>query len=295
MVLLAFLGMSLAWSFSWFVMKLQVDSIVPPELSVFYRIFFTSIIMFAICFITKQRTTITKNEFLFFIFIGITNFCINFLIGYFAVKFIASGMLATIFSLSIITSEIISSFVNKRKIERKVVISSIVGFIGLAFFILPMIKFDVHADMIKTLAGVALSIVMMIIYSIGNVLVGKNKKMNATPLYTSIAYGTGIGSFFLLLINVSQGNNFVFDFSAQYVFSLAYLVLIASVIAFICLFYLIQEIGSAKANYTALVYPVIALVTSAYFENFHFTFLSGAGFVMIISALAIEFVGVRKL
>jgi len=275
-------------------MKLQIESIVPPELSVFYRIFFTSIIMFIICFITKQRVTISKKEFSFFIFIGIANFCINFLIGYHAVKFIASGMLATIFSLSIITSEIISSFIDKRKIERKVIISSLVGFIGLAFFILPMIKFDVHDDMIKTLTGVGLAIIMMIIYSLGNVLVGKNKKINKTPLYTSIAYGTGIGSFFLLLINLSQGNGFVFDFSSKYILSLTYLVLIASVIAFVCLFYLIQEIGSAKANYTALIYPVIALITSAYLENFHFNLLSGLGFVMIISALAIEFVQVKS-
>ena len=54
-------------------------------------------------------------------------------------------------------------------------------------------------------------------------------------------------------------------------------------------FYLIQKIGSAKANYTALVYPMLALATSAYFENFVFNIFNLVGFALIIVALAIEF------
>lgn len=293
MILLAFIGMSLAWSFSWFAMRLQVDSFLPIELSVFYRFFLTSILMFALCLMTRQRMLLTKKEIPYFIFIALTNFFANFLIGYFAVHFIASGVIATIFSLSIITSEILSSILDRRKMDRKVVLSSIIGCVGLAFFIFPTINFAQYDDMMKVLTGFVLSIIMMIIYSTGTVLVARNRKVNATPLYTSIAYGSGIGSLFLFGVNFARGNEFAFDYSAQYILSLSYLVIIASVIAFICLFYLIQKIGSAKANYTALVYPAIALITSAYFENFHFTILSVVGFVMILSALAIEFVRVR--
>jgi drug/metabolite transporter (DMT)-like permease len=135
---------------------------------------------------------------------------------------------------------------------------------------------------------------MMIIYSSGNVVVGKNRAKNQTPLFTSIAYGSGFGSVFLLLFNLARGNEFVFDFSSQYLLSLAYLVLVASVLAFICLFYLIQKIGSAKANYTALIYPILALGTSAYFENFAFNIFNLVGLALIILALAIEFVKTDK-
>lgn len=289
MILLAFIGMSLAWSFSWFAMKLQVDSFLPLELSVFYRFALTSLSMFALCFVSKQRLALTKKEVPFFFFIGLSNFFLNFLIGYYAVKFIPSGVIAVTFSLSIISSEIISSFIDKRKMEKKVLISSAIGFVGLAFFIFPSLKFSENSDMMRTLIGFALSLVMMVIYSGGNVLVGKNRKINSTPLYTSIAYGSGFGAVFLLAINLIEGNQFAFDFSAKYLFSLGYLVIFASVIAFICLFYLIQKIGSAKANYTALIYPALALVVSSFFENFQFNALNVIGFFMIISALAIEF------
>ncbi len=294
MVLLAFIGMSLAWSFSWFAMKLQVDSFLPPELSVFYRFFFSSFLMFGLCLISKQRIFLSKKEVPFFFWIGFSNFFLNFLIGYFAVKFIPSGVMAVIFSLSIITSEVISSFVDKRKIEKKVLLSSVVGIVGLAIFILPVINFGDNSDMSRTLLGFVLSLMMMLFFSCGNVLVGKNKKINSTPLYTSIAYGSGFGAIFLFVVNLFRGNEFAFDFSAQYVLSLSYLVVVATMLAFVCLFYLIQHIGSAKANYTALVYPTIALITSSFFENFHFTFLSTLGFLLIISALAIEFLWGRR-
>ncbi len=289
MILLAFIGMSLAWSFSWFAMKLQAASFLPLELSVFYRFFLSSILMFVLCYITKNRLVITKKELPYFIFIGLSNFFLNFLIGYHAVNYIASGVIATMFSLSIIISEIFSSFIDSRKIEKKIVISSIVGFGGLAFFILPLIKFQENTQGHQTIIGIVLTFLMIIIYSLGTILVAKNRQKNSTPLYTSIAYGSSFGAFYLLLLNLFRGNHFNFDFSWQYVSSLAYLVVVATVLAFICLYYLIQTIGSAKANYTALVYPVIALLTSTFFEDFSLNFYNAIGFVLIISALAIEF------
>jgi drug/metabolite transporter (DMT)-like permease len=245
--------------------------------------------MFALCVIAKQRLVLRKKEIPYFAAIGLSNFCLNFLIGYYAVKMLPSGVVAVTFSLSIITSEIISSFVDGRKIEKKVLLSSLIGFIGLGFFILPTIDFSQKLNTAQTLTGFALSLTMMVIFSTGNVLVGKNKRINSTPLYTTIAYGSGFGSLYLLLINLARGNKFAFDFSAQYVFSLLYLIIFATVIAFICLFYLIQKIGSAKANYTALVYPAIALLVSAHFENFSLNIFNAVGFFMILSALVIEF------
>ncbi len=294
MVLLSFIGMSLAWSFSWIVMKFQVESFVPPELSVLYRFVLASILMFTLCILTKQRATLTRKEIPFFLVIGLTNFCANFLIGYFAVHYIPSGVIATVFSLSIITSEVISSFIDGRKIEKKVILSSLVGVVGLALFIFPTIHFDEKANTINSIIGFSMSLLMMFVYSLGNVMVGKNKKINSTPLYTSIAYGSLIGSIFILLFNLLRGNEFVFDSSVKYILSLSYLVFFASVLAFICLFYLIQKVGSTRANYTALVYPTIALIVSSYFEDFRFNIFSFIGFAMILSALVIEFVKMKK-
>lgn len=292
MIALAFIAMSLAWSVSWYAMKLQTESFISPEISVFYRFFISAILMFMLCFIFKVRMRIKASEWRYFVAIGLCNFCLNFLIGYFAVNYIASGVMAVIFSLSIITSEFFSAFLQKRKIERKVLISSLLGTFGLLFFISSLVKISMDS---KVIIGFFLTLLMMIIFSFGSALVAQNRKINHTPLYTLIAYCSGIGAAFLLLINLARGNKFAFDFSPSYIISLSYLVLIATVLAFICLFYLVQTIGSARANYTALVYPVIALIISVVLENLTLNFYSIIGVALIIFALLLEFMPKNKL
>lgn len=286
MVALAFIFLSLAWSLSWYAMRLQVDSFIPPELSVFYRFFLATILMFILCFITKQRMKLTKNEIFYLTIIGFCNFFANFAIGYSAAKYVASGVIAVIFSLCIITSEFFSAYFDNRKIEKKVIISSLIGFAGLIFFVFPLMSFSSQN---KAVIGCLMSVVMMFIYSFGGSLVSRNKKLNHTPLYTTISYGMLFGTIFSFAFNLMRGNEFTFDFSPSYVLSLAYLTLIAATLAFICLFYLIEKIGSARANYTALIYPTIALVISSFLEDFQFNSLSVFGLILIISALVIEF------
>ena len=289
MTILAFIGICLAWSFSWFAMKLQIDSFVPIEISLLYRFVATLICMAILCLIARQRLKIKKQELPFLFIIGICNFSLNFLLGCYATMRMPSGMVAVIFSLSIITSEIMSSFADKRKIEKKVILSSLVGFAGLAFFVVPSIDFTGHTSSTKMLSGLGIIMMMVTVYSFGQVLVTKNRKLNNTPLYTTITYGCLFGAAFLLAVNFILGNKFTFDLSPSYTLSLAYLVLIASVIAFICIFYLINTIGSAKTNYSALIYPIIALITSSFLEGFKFSFINSIGVALVISALAIEF------
>jgi drug/metabolite transporter (DMT)-like permease len=129
----------------------------------------------------------------------------------------------------------------------------------------------------------------MIIFSTGNYLVEKNKQQNHTPLFTSIAFASSISSIYLILINLFLNNKLAFDYSPRYIYSLIYQIFIASIVAFLCLYYLIQKIGTVKASYTALIYPIIALIISSFFEKFEFTILGTIGLFFILIALILEF------
>jgi len=289
MTYLAFIGMSLVWSFSWFAMKLQVDSIVAVEVSLFYRFFAVACLMTILCVATKKRLKPFKTEYKNFALIALTNFSLNFVIAYHTAKFIPSGMIAVIFSLSIITSEIFKAIFDGKKIEPKIILCSLIGFCGLTLFIFPTLKFDNYSSNINFIIGIILAMVMMIVFSFGNYLVEKNKRQNHTPLFTSIAFGAIISSCYLIIINYALGNKFIIDYSAKYILSLIYQIIFASIIAFLCFYYLIQKVGAVKANYTALVYPTIALIVSSFFENFKFTTLGNIGLLLIIIAIALEF------
>ena len=63
MIILAFIGMCFAWGFSWFAMKLQISTqLVAPEISLFYRFFAVSILMFAVSWLSKARLKLKKTE-----------------------------------------------------------------------------------------------------------------------------------------------------------------------------------------------------------------------------------------
>lgn len=295
MTKLAFLGMCLAWGFSWFAMKLQAKSFVALEISLFYRFAAVAAIMIAISLIAKTRLKIHKGELPFFASIALTNFSLNFLIGYHASKMIASGMIAVIFSISIIVSEVFKSLFDGKKIEKNVILSGILGFSGLCFFVIPTLKFGNNSDFKTTGIGLLLALSMMLTFSFGNYLAERNRRQNHTPLFTLITYCSGFSSLYFLVLNLILDNKFEFDSSLSYVGSLFYQIIFASILAFTCLFYLIQKIGASKANYTSLVYPTIALLVSAIYEDFQFTLLGTVGFAMIIFALAIEFIPYKKL
>jgi len=286
---LAFVLLCLAWSFSWVLSKLQVNSFVPCEISLFYRFGLVSILLLPICLALKSRLNCNKSELKFFCGIGLTNFCINNVLGYYGAKYTASGVVAVVFSLTIITSEIFKSWFDGKKIEPKVIFSGLLGFVGLGFFVIPTLKFGGKENFGSNIAGILFATCATIIFSIGNYLVEKNRRQNQTPLFTLLFYCCLIGSFYLLVLNLILGNKFEFDSSFAYVSSLAYMVFFASILAFGCLFYLVQTIGAVRANYTALIYPSIALLISSIYEDFHFTIIGFIGLAMIVSALAIEF------
>jgi len=287
MIILAFIGMCFAWGFSWFAMKLQISTkLVAPEISLFYRFFAVSIVMFMVCFFTKTRLKIKKTEFIYLPLIALCNFSLNFFIGYHTTKIIPSGIVAVVFSLSVITSELIKAWLDGHKISKKILLSGFIGTVGLAFFILPKVLQNNSA---LPVIGFVYAFFMMLVFSFGNYLVACNSKKNHTPLFTTISFASAFGAFYFLCYSLVLGHQFNFDYSYSYVGSLIYQVFFASILAFVCLYYLIQQIGTAKANYTALVYPSIALAVSSFFENYQFQLISTIGLLLIIIALSLDF------
>jgi len=285
-IILAFVGMCLAWGFSWYSMKLQINSPVEAEVSLFYRFTIVSMLMFLVCFFTKTRLKLKKDEWSRLPFIALCNFSLNFFIGYHATKVIASGIIAVIFSLSVITSELIKSYLDNHKMSKKIIVSGIFGTIGLIFFVTPSL---IDSQKPIPAVGFVYAFCMMLVFSFGNYLVANNNKQNRTPLFTTISYCSAFGALYFLLYIVIAGYKFSFDYSVTYVGSLIYQIFFASIMAFICLYYLIAQIGAAKANYTALVYPTIALTVSSFFENYKFNVLNIMGLLLIIMALSFDF------
>jgi drug/metabolite transporter (DMT)-like permease len=104
-----------------------------------------------------------------------------------------------------------------------------------------------------------------------------------TMLGTAMLIGAGLDA---LLAWTLTGPP-VFELRAAYIIGLLYLGLIASAVAFTLYFGIIRTIGPAKAAYSGVIVPVIAMLLSTIFEGYRWSLLAGAGAALAMIGLVI--------
>ena len=78
-----------------------------------------------------------------------------------------------------------------------------------------------------------------------------------------------------------MGQSINFSFEPDYVLSLLYLAVFGSAIAFGAYLALLRLIGSARAAYTSVLFPIVALTISTIFEDYQWSTLAVVGVVLI--------------
>ena len=82
---------------------------------------------------------------------------------------------------------------------------------------------------------------------------------------------------------VLRGREFGFSLEPGYVLSLAYLAIFGSAVAFGCYLALLRTIGAARAAYTSVLFPLVALLISTFVENYRWSAAAVAGIACIIA------------
>jgi drug/metabolite transporter (DMT)-like permease len=91
------------------------------------------------------------------------------------------------------------------------------------------------------------------------------------------------GSVSNLALVVLLDRPFAFDWSVPYLLSLGYLVVFGSVLAFGSFLHLLERVGAARAGYTGVIIPIVALGISAIFEGYEWTALALAGVAVSVA------------
>ncbi len=86
--------------------------------------------------------------------------------------------------------------------------------------------------------------------------------------------------FFMVLVSLVRGHKYIIDPTVTYLGSLALLVRISSVLAFVSYLSLVGRIRPGRAAYATVIFPVFALLISANFEVFNWTWLALAGLAL---------------
>ncbi len=96
-------------------------------------------------------------------------------------------------------------------------------------------------------------------------------------------WGMLYGSVANLAIVLALGRPFAFEASASYALSLVYLAVFGSILAFGSYLHLLERVGAARAGYTGVIIPIVALGVSSLFEGYRWSLLALAGVAVSVA------------
>jgi drug/metabolite transporter (DMT)-like permease len=111
-------------------------------------------------------------------------------------------------------------------------------------------------------------------------LSSKNQQQHL-PVVQSNVFGMSYGALMMAILALVQGIEPVLATSLSFNLSLLYLSLFGSVLAFGAYLTLVGRIGPAKAAYTMVLFPVVALGISTIFENYHWSWFALIGVCIV--------------
>jgi len=269
----------LIWGSTWLGIKFQLG-VVDPALSVSYRFALAALILFAWCFARRLPLKFSRGEHLFIAMQGVFLFALNYLLFYLAELQITSGLAAVVFSTIVVMNLINGRLFLGTPIEIKVLIGGALGMVGLVLLFWPdMAATDFSGPVF---VGMLLSFAATYLASLGNILSVRNQR-HKLPIVQTNAFGMAYGSACMALIVLVSGTSITIEMTVPYLVSLVYLALFGSVIAFGCYLSLVGRIGAGRAAYATLLFPVVALGLSTFWEGYTWTLHGVCGMILILS------------
>ena len=273
--LFLYVAVVFGWSTSWYPLSLQLG-VVAPEVSIFWRFLVSSLMMLAITALCGIRLRFEPGEHLRFLFLGMALFSTNFALFYNSSLYLASGLLAVILSMSSLINVVLVAAINRRPPPLLQMVAAIVGLVGLGLIFAPEFKTLPTAGI-----AVAYGVLATFSFCIGNLLSSRSQQ-RGVPVLASTSWGMVYGTLFMGIIALLRGHPFIIDMSSSYLFSLAWLILISSVMTFACYLSLVGRIGPGRAAYATVVFPIFALLISARYEGYEWSVAALAGLALVI-------------
>ena len=277
-----FLASALIWGSTWYVITFQLG-VVPAEWSVAYRFALSAVVMLAFCLVTGRRLAFSRVDHVAMAALGLFLFSSNYVLVYWGTHYLTSGLVAVTFSTIVVFNIVNGMVFLGQSVEPRVVASAAGGLVGLILIFWPEFEgFDLTGD---TATGLAMCLVSSYMASLGNT-VAASARIRALPVVQVNAWGMAYGALATAFFALATAGGPVLDGSFDYAWSLVYLALIGSIVAFSCYLALIKRIGIGRAGYVAIAIPIVALAISTAYEGYQWTPMAVAGLLLVISGNA---------
>lgn len=281
-VVIPFIVFTGIWGSTWIVIRDQLGE-VPPQWSVAYRFIIAAAVMAAVALWRRESLKLGRPMAIAAAFLGLAQFSINFNAVYLAEQHITSGVVATFFALLLIPSTLLAwAFLGHRPTGR-FLLSSLVAIAGITMLFVH--EFRQHSAQPRELvAGLGFTLAGMIGASAANVFQAR-PKVQRFPLFSLLAWSMGFGAAFDIALALALAGPPVVELRAGYWLGLLYLAIPASVLTFSLYYPVVRKIGPAKAAYSSVLVPVIAMAFSTWLEGYRWTWLAAAGAMLALAGM----------
>jgi drug/metabolite transporter (DMT)-like permease len=134
-------------------------------------------------------------------------------------------------------------------------------------------------------AGIALTLAGMLGAAIANVTQAR-PEIRRFPLFALLAWSMAAGAVIDAAIAWAMTGPPVFDPRPAYWLGVLYLSLFASVLTFSLYYPVVRKIGPAKASYSSVIVPIIAMGFSTWLEDYRWTGLTITGALLALGGMA---------
>lgn len=273
-VLIPFGIVTLIWGSTWIVITGQLG-VVPLSWSVAYRFTIGGLTMLAYAAWKRETVTLDWRGWLFVLALAFAQFCLNFNFVYRAETFITSGLVAVVFALLLVPNAIFGRIFLGQRLGRQLIVGSIVAMGGVALLFVHEARSDPHGPR-AALAGVGITLLAVLSASTANVLQG-TQTARRYPMVPTLGIAMLLGAAMDATIAWTVAGPPTIELRLGYILGLLYLGVVASALAFTLYFGVLRIIGPAKAAYSSVIIPVIAMLLSTIFEGYRWSLLAGAG------------------
>ena len=283
-VLLPFILITLIWGSTWIVIGDQLGA-VPPAWSVSYRFIIAGAAMFVLAYFTRASFRVGREGHALAMLMGVLQFVLNYNFVYAAEQFITSGLVAVVFALLIVPNALFSRIFFFDHVTSGFALGSAIALAGVALLFVQEVRLA-SVPVASVLTGIGFTIVAVLAASISNVMQlsrGVRTRPISVMLGWGMLYGAVVDSAFAWILSGPP----VFEPRLGYWLGLIYLSVVASSLAFFLYYRIIRAVGAARAAYSSVLIPIIAMLFSTVFEGYRWAPLPLAGGLMAIAGLII--------
>lgn len=283
-ILIPFAIVTLIWGSTWIVIRDQIG-IVPPSWSVTYRFLLAGLVMIAYAAFRRERIALDGRGWGFAAALAVLQFCFNFNFVYRAEGYITSGLVAVVFAMLLVPNALLGRIFLGQQLGRQLLVGSAVAMAGVTLLFVHEARIDPHGPG-ASIAGVAWTLAGVLSASIANVLQATDTARRY-PMVSTLGVAMLMGAALDGAIAWTITGPPVIEWRIGYLLGIAYLGIAASAVAFTLYFGILRVIGPAKAAYSSVIVPIIAMLLSTMFEGYRWSGLAVAGSALALLGLVL--------